>query len=105
MVEEIEELESEAKRGIFQTRNFRILHDCKIGVEVTGPAKTIAPLTERHRLAVADAGGAQGPSIKSRFASRLHKKGVRTGRNIIRPSCGRQARVRCERDRGTFSTR
>ena len=55
VIEEVEKLEADAECGAFPTRKFRTLHDCEICIEVVWSAKTIAPLTERHRWTVADA--------------------------------------------------
>ena len=83
MIEEVEKLEADGERRVFPTRNFRALHDCEIGIEIMRSAKTIAALTEGHRWAVADAHGSQAPSIKSGFASRLHKKCIWAGRDPV----------------------
>jgi hypothetical protein len=57
MIEEVEKLNANGKRGGFPARNFGTLHDCEISIEILRPAKTIAALTEGHGWAVADAHG------------------------------------------------
>jgi len=38
MIEEIEKLETDTKRGILPVRNLGLLHDREIGIEVARPA-------------------------------------------------------------------
>lgn len=83
MIEEVKTLEANAERSAFPTRNSRTLHDCEIGIEIMRSAKAIAPLAEGYCWAVAYADGAQTPNIKSDFATRLHKKSIRAGRDPV----------------------
>src|SRR5260370_22939661 len=104
MVKEVEKLETEAQRGPFPTRNSCVLHDCEIGIDVMRAAKAIAALGERDRRTVTNAGSAEAPSIKPSFASSLHKKGIRAGRNPIRQCLSGQTRMRRKRIVRTLAT-
>ena len=48
VVEEVEELKPDSQHGIFPTRNFRVLGDGEVGIEVPRCAEVIASLGERH---------------------------------------------------------
>src|ERR1700747_474060 len=105
MVEEVEELETDAQRGILPARNFGLFHDSEIGVEITRSTKPISALRARHRRTVTDARGPENTSIEAGLASGLEKKCVRAGRNPIRQRLGRQAGMRRMGNGRPFATR
>jgi hypothetical protein len=47
VVQEVEELETNAKRGVLA--EFRVLHDSEVGIEISWPAEVVASLSEGHR--------------------------------------------------------
>jgi hypothetical protein len=51
VVQEVEELETNAKRGILA--ELRVLHNGEVGIEIAWPTEVVASLSEGHRGAAA----------------------------------------------------
>ena len=80
VVEKIEKLEADAKLGIFAARDFCVLYDAEVGIEIAWSTETISALGEGHRrTATGTCCAREGPYVESCFTTRLHEACVWAG--------------------------
>ena len=81
MVEEVEELKTEAQLGTLPARDFRILHDREVHIDVARSAVAIAALRKGHaRAAAGTALTWQGSRVESGLTASLQEQCAGIGR-------------------------